>query len=622
MINHLDILLGLGGNGPGLAAYGTMSGQLENILSLPAGQSVYTIDISPDGKVMAVGTKTGDVHWLTPGHTNQQDPGYLVKKCANGAPVLSLCFVDSSTMAVSDTIGRLLLWPLTEDGQPTRLPTSKRIICSLVRLDHEHLAGLSLPGELIVWNLTARSIVGILEVPSVPRDLCGLVRPVYWPVADSWVWAGQDGVIVRYKWPQNKIHAVHAHSGDIYVNMICNDELLTIGRVDGCLERWQVGRDEPIGSYDAPHGVISGALWGGQEAQMILINDAGKAGLYSWTGSALNLIKWLPGLDYRIAYGPSIENFRSAIQHQRTHQARNIVKKALEQIEKRAWDELEAPYQQLDELGFHHVALALRGLEARGKEDLTAELRAHHELARIIPHREPGSQKSLLRYAGLLETVWQPQKARAIYRQLMEIYPDNSVYADGVRRISDYWSVIEGGGYVIETDIPLLSLVKSATITDEKFRGRYLVKNMPPINCSVVISASDFVTKYTQNTQSKPQLPQAVEIPLWWLWRDKADKVAMVIFKERDPVLLRGLEFGIKFVDAGLQTVLIWVVLFNAEETTRDESVDLHNQSMYEQLQRIEDHSLSNDGWLQMVQREAGYAIRQLMTRKLADRNR
>lgn len=622
MISHLHILLGKGGKNPGLEAYDPMSGRLEKILSLPTGQSVYAIDVTPDEGIIAAATKTGDIYWLAAPQAHQENSDLVVRTLSHCAPLLSICFIGPSTIAISDTIGGCLQWELTDDEQPMPFPTGKRTIFSLFQLDNEHLAGLSLSGELIIWDLPEKTIVQILKGPAPVRNLCGLVKPVYWPAMDRWVWSGKEGVIVFYSWPQNTVRTMEAHSGDVNVLMVRDNELLTIGRTDGRLNRWRAEDDLLAESSEAPDGIISAALWGGQESKMVLINDAGKAGLYTWSGTELKLVKWLAGQDYRLAFGPDIEKVKLALQHQRTLHVRDLATQATERIEQHAWDELEGLYQQLTTLGFRHVALVLRGQEARNKNDLTAELQAYHELAQTIPHGKAGSERSLSHYAELLEAVWQPQRAHAIYEKLLEKDPDNRRYADSACRLSNCASIIHSDEYVIESDIPLSALAKSATIVNGRFTGRYLVKNTTPVHCNAVISAQEIIEKYEQITQSKSQMPQAKCMDLWWLSKDRTEKAITVIFNRKNPGPFSHLEFGIRFVDAGLQTVLMRVILFNANDKPGNVPVEQHNQTALEQLLRIEEGSLSDDGWLQMVHREVNYAIRQLITRRLAESNR
>ena len=65
-----SILLGTGGTSPGLIAYDVESARITRLLSLPPGQSVYAVGLSPDGSTIVVGTKAGAVHWL-----RRQDEG-------------------------------------------------------------------------------------------------------------------------------------------------------------------------------------------------------------------------------------------------------------------------------------------------------------------------------------------------------------------------------------------------------------------------------------------------------------------------------------------------------------------------------------------------------------------
>lgn len=139
-----DIILGIGGDKPGLSIYDTKSGGLKRILSLPLGQSVYSVDTSGDGRLIGAGTKGGGIFRLT-FQSVAANHNYQAEQLGSSvlAPVLSVCFVDEQTFAVSDTAARCLLFSPGQT-EPDRLPTGKRVISALFRLDDRHLAGLSL----------------------------------------------------------------------------------------------------------------------------------------------------------------------------------------------------------------------------------------------------------------------------------------------------------------------------------------------------------------------------------------------------------------------------------------------------------------------------------------------
>jgi len=624
MIDYSNILMGKGGNEPGLDLYGALSGVRETILSLEKRQSIYAVGISPNGNIIVVGTKTGEIYWLSLEKTNLESYHYSAQHLTSGAPILSLCFVNVSTIAVADTAGRCLLWQFREDTQPTELCTDNRVIYSLFLLDSMHLAGLSLPGTLLIWDLSDRKLVKTLKIPGPPQELMALIKPVYWAVAESWVWPGQHGSIVLYKWKRNEFHTVCAHEDDVYVTLVCNDQLLTIGR-DGSLKCWRTAHNAPIKSYETPRGIISGIAWDDGQIHMVLINDAGEAGIYSWDGDNLSLISRLPGRNYRVAVIPDIEQFKKTLLRQKMTQAGNIADLAKNRIKQRAWDELESLYKQLVEIGFVHVALALRGEEAAIRNDMVAQIIAYNELIQMIPHDRPESRSFLIRYAELLETVWQLKGAERIYAYLSKIEPSDESIKLKAQRLSEYAKIASRGMYVIEADTPLSLLARSSAILNEPFVGRYIVKSLePPLNCLTHISADELIERYEgiKKTKASLSLPQAERMELWYLSKEKTEKMTTVIFRSDNPDSVNCLEYGIAFFDAGLQTVMKRITLFNTGNNEDGTSVEQHNQMLLERLRCIENNCPSNNGWLQMVDRSVTYAIRQIMTKSLATKFR
>lgn len=616
-----NIMLGTGGSKPGLTVYNTSSGTLKRILPLPADQDVYAVDVSSDGKIIAAGTKNGQIYRLT----YQPDDGsysYRVEQLTNSvaAPVLSVCFVTHHALAVSDTVGRCLLWQPGKQ-EPDKLPTGRRIICSLFRLDDGHLAGLATCGQLHIWDWAERDVVKIVEVSGPPKDFSALVKPVYWHAAGQWVWPGSDGVIVFYNWPRNEVRSISAHSSDVYAVVVYGDQMLTIG-TDGAVQRWCAGTDEPVGSCEAPVGIISAAVWANQQPELLLINDDGKANVYVWADGRLDFVKHLPGDNFRIAIGPDMQKIESAMRHQKVMHARQICARIKEGIAQRELGGLDGLHQQLVQSGYEHVSLALRGEKYRFTNDIVSELQCYMKLTELVPKEDKRSKISQLRYAGLLETVWQQKKACSIYEQLTRIYPDNNGYAEAMCKASRQASIIEESNYVIEPDIQLPSLVKSATLLNEMFTGRYVLKNIrEPINCNVIVSADQFTKKHAQLCE-KSRMLWAEQADLWWMSKNRTEQVTTIILgSDESGPFHRHLELAIKFLDA-LQTVLVLVVVYNAGPKTNEvSSLGQHNQEVLKELQRIlaDGHLLR--GWLKIVYGDAMDIIRQMITKAMADRN-
>lgn len=622
-----DIILGIGGDKPGLSIYDTKSGGLKRILSLPLGQSVYSVDTSGDGRLIGAGTKGGGIFRLT-FQSVAANHNYQAEQLGSSvlAPVLSVCFVDEQTFAVSDTAARCLLFSPGQT-EPDRLPTGKRVISALFRLDDRHLAGLSLAGELVIWNWAGGEIIQVVQVPAPPEELAALVQPVRWHKADRWVWPSRDGLIVLYGWPRNEVRAICGHTSQVYAIVPHQDDLLTIG-IDGLAQHWRVGTDEPVGSCEIADQILSVALWGQPESRkLVLTNNKGRAGVYLWTDGQVNFIEWLHGEEFRIAVGPDMQKVESALHRQRAMKAREICTQIKEAMGRRECSiSLDSQHQQLVQLGYEHVSLALRAEEHRINNDVVSEFQSYKKLTDLVPETDERTEGSLLRYATLLETLWQPKEACSVFRKLAQRFVNNCTYADKMRRASECAGIMENGEYVVESETPLPSLLKSATVLDKMLNGRFLIKIIEaPINCKVIISAGELINKYEQicQTKSGQRLPQPREAQLWWLGHNKTEQVTTVIFASADSGFLGRVEVGLKLLDANLQTVLVPAVIFNAGKKADSQvSAEQHNQALLRLLEPIINDDPSFKGWLAAVYGNIREAVRQLITRGMADRNR
>ena len=621
-INQLqqNIILGTDGDRPGLTVYDTGSGTLRRILSLPAQQGVYAVDVSADGRNIVAGTDNGEIYRLT----HQPDDGFccyhterLTSRVA--VPILSVCFVSNRRVAASDTAGRCLLWQQGKT-QPKLLPTEKRVVWSLSRLDEDCLAGLCTCGRLLIWDCAEGDIIRTVEVPGPPAELSILIKPVYWHTADLWAWPGSGGVIVFYDRLRNEVRSILAHTTDVYTIVVCGDQLLTIG-IDGAVQRWCADTDGPVGSCQGPVGVVEAAVWANGQSQLLLINKEGRASVYSWADDRINFVKNLPGDSYRVAHGPDMQRIKSTMQHQKATHAREICTRIREAMVRREPGDLDGLHRQLVQSGYEHVSLALRAEEYSINNDLVSELQCSMKLMELVPGEDKRSSASRLRYAGLLETVWQPKKACSIYEQLARMYPDSNGYADAMFRVSKHFCIIEESNHVIEPDIPLVSLVKSATLLNEPFTGRYVVKTIAePINCNVIVSADEFIKKHRQLCKESKTL-RAERADLWWISKNRTEQATTIILGSDGSEFFNRLELAIKFFDT-LQTVLVPVVVFNAGPKTNEvSSLGQHNQKVLKELQHILADTHLLNGWLKIVYGEAMGIIRQMITRAMAEKN-
>jgi hypothetical protein len=618
------ILLGTGGLRPGLIAYDIESARSTQILSLPQGHSVYAADWSPDGATIALGTRAGDVHRLRWQHDELEDGRWIQETRIVGgvrAPILAIRFVNERTIAVSDTAQRCLLWRLEKEVSCEALPTEGRTVCAFFRADSAHLAGLALSGELLLWDGASQHLCQIIEALPLPH-IGALVNPVYWSAVDAWVWPAMNGTIVFYQRQTGQISTAVAHHGDVYAVTIGQSELLTIGRVDGQAKHWS-SMEGPTSCTEITVGILSAASWlsaGG--TKVVLVDEEGTARVYWWHDGDLAPVQELAGMAYRIAVSPDLEAYQSEMLHHRARRAKGLMAHIQDMIARCERADLEPSYEQLTDLGYRHVALGLRAEQARTENDSIAELKAYHELVGILPIQEPASERSLARYAELLVYLWQPRRALAVYDQLQQVRRDGRGCDDKTKRLLTVADIMANENHVIESTIPTTILIQTALVLGEEVIGRYLLQTISdPIRCGVNISATDLVHRYEQASQlgQSAPLPAAEHFELWWLSAGEPSRVMTVVFSGAQMSPFPWLELGVKFFDVGLQTVLVPVAILNASAWVRDVPVQQRNQILLEELCRVPSEHLAGS-WLEAVYRHVKHAIRQVMTRALAER--
>ena len=193
-----NVFLTYGGPTPGVAIYDIDAGQVQTIYSFPTGHSVYALAISSDGRRLVAGTKTGHLYHAKYSDGEKEDTELIRQRFLQGYGVLSVCFLDSDNIAVSDVKGRCMLWSLSGEPQLHELLVASDKACALFRLDTAHLAAITLKEQLLIWDWPSKRLVKKLPVPVLAR-IAAMVKPIYWSTAKLWVWPGTDGSSVFFR---------------------------------------------------------------------------------------------------------------------------------------------------------------------------------------------------------------------------------------------------------------------------------------------------------------------------------------------------------------------------------------------------------------------------------------
>lgn len=610
-----SVLLGAGGNCPGVATYRGDHDQEERFIDLPPGESVYALDVSGAGGDIVMGTKAGNLYWFNKNQSPTGGPVNLVQERTQGAPILAVCFIDPQNVAVSDAAGRCFIWPAGQENPSRTFVTDSRVICSLVKLDNNCLAGLAVTGELLFWQGSTGELTRQIRVPSPPA-LCGLVRLLYWPAARGLLWPGEKGQLVIYSLEENCLHHLQAHGGDFYAMDIFAENLITAGNIVGSLKFWRAGADDPALTYAVPPGAIALACLPGPEASLLLVNESGQVSIYAFDqDKGIRLTRMLSGRDYRVALGPPRDGPWRPKAQQQELEARQLAYEIEEKIRQKQFDNIEELHHRLVELGYRHVSLVLRAKQARARQDIIDELRNYCECLKLQPMARPGVEKALFRYAQLLKMVWQLDEVKVVWEQIIAAR-SNLVTDAQMQELGRRIEMLQSGQYVIETKMSPLKLIQAADALGKPFTGRFLINTYGHQSCPNVTITPEEVVEKCEEKQREGEfrgLPPAQHQRLYWISHDHVEPIDMVTFSDKTSSPVRELQFGLKILPAGAQqSVVVPVVMFCVDRGDSDSPIERHNKNALAAWRRINNRAVTGS-WLHTVRHDAIMAIRLLL---------
>jgi len=233
----------------------------------------------------------------------------------------------------------------------------------------------------------------------------------------------------------------------------------------------------------------------------------------------------------------------------------------------------------------------------------------------IIPQATPKVAASMEKYGALLEKTWHVPEAADICKQILDIDPDHRLHLqpDNLAAIA---RLIKDENWIIEPDIPIEDIIKSASLIRKRFAGRYLIRGLSPDSCGGSRLTPELIVEKYEKVRSESQrveLPAAKPEKVWWLSRTASNEVQLITFGEGATNAIRGLQFGIRLSCGDLDTAVSPVVLFDWRAVPAHDSVEQGNEEALRALMRIRDNTLSNP-YLGGVHKTAIQALRRLIT--------
>jgi len=551
-----EILLCSGGADPGITMLDPVDLRVHPLICLSEGNSVYTAEVSADGKSVFAGSKTGFVHLVL--QSSQSNPHAIEGiRCFQGAPILSVCPLSRCETAASDTAANIVVWDIVQQKAIRTLESPCGPVCSLFCPVEGLLAGLSVHGRIFIWDMAGNNRMRVLPAPA-PSAPYALVEAIRWKEADCWVWTDWRGRLVLFNPESLEIRCVEAHDGGACAVSAFETELVSAGISDGFIKFWQPDSNKPWKALEAPFGVTSLVCWRAVGCRCLTICKEGRAYVYSVEDDELVDQETLPGDNYRVAIGPEPESFRTRLARLRSERVERLCVEVKSGIRAGNFSSLLPLYEELDSLGCQHMSLWLQALEAKKREDITRQLQACHTLAGLIRRKDLDLPECLLTYGQLLEKVWQLGKARSVYQRLA----DSGYMVEVVRKRLSHLSTLLGSlskrECIIESAVPLPIILEAAHILRSKLKKAHVLERWPGVACDGPIDPEDFLRKYeSMRSVCHQELPPGRLSQVDWLTEDRRQSLSVVFFDISGGIVSLVARFDLDCDHARLDPVVI-----------------------------------------------------------------
>ena len=213
-----------------------------------------------------------------------------------------------------------------------------------------------------------------------------------------------------------------------------------------------------------------------------------------------------------------------------------------------------------------------------------------------------------------LKQVWQLAKAQSIYDRISALGPDKSAITE---RLSPYIQVLATGTAVIETGVPVSTVLNAARAIGSSVPARFMINALDPVQCGgTKVNPEQIVAKYEQVrcADDDTSLPSARWSRVHWLTSTSIEEVDLVTFGDRNCAESNELQFGFKVLSAHVQSVIVPVVLFDpaldTPASTESSSPILNNADSGSKV--------CSNGRLSRIHQAAYQALRRLMTHALS----
>ncbi|MCP4708864.1 MAG: WD40 repeat domain-containing protein [Planctomycetes bacterium] len=557
------VYVGIGGSQPAVGIVDCRTGQTETLM-LPAGNSVYAVDVGITDKILACGTGAGCARiYSLSSHNSLEELPYIYV----GRPVIGIAVYPGFKAITLDTAGRVISWRLDKEIRFRILP-QKRPVHINVKLPNGLLAGVA-DGMVQLWDIASEELIGQLSFAQKgpPTDA------VFWTQYNQLIIGSQSGL---YSWDINadSCQAMPDCVEGDWRLFTAGDNLYSLETQSGILYRWS----EP--ELDAQQtmlcrGVTEAAMAGDK---VVVIDSQGYVFQYAVFNDGVQYAGRLPWRDCLIV--ATVAEFERADYQQKAKaaqisQLRAELDRAVGQGES---DHVRQLIGKLGELGDEQDAELLLLNLARSSGDIADEIGL---LSRMIEKYPPDKLKCSVtaRYLEVLVQIGQLEQALGVYDQFD--LPDYCW-------LEDLRDPIDDGEYVIDPTLPITKIIQVHSRLNIPLDATFVLNRCEPIVIpDLVIAHTELANKLCEiaASQSLEQL-MGQELRLYWQHGHGVgliDTLTLAAWETSDSYVLIP---SLRFIRRDSGTIIEPVLLFSA--SCQDQDPLEHNGICLAALNRLQ----------------------------------
>lgn len=237
------------------------------VKTFPAGYSIYTLAVSPNGQRLAAGTRGGWIHVYSLTDFRAAQDSTPVFDVFHQPAATSLAFCTDEILASGGLDGHIKLWSITERRLLADLNAHARGVLALRQIGSLVLASIGEDRVVRVWDLDSLEAKFISDPFDLPK-IHALTTLEYCPKTGQLMHGSRAGEMHIYDVRKGFTkRLVRVHQGDFCAIACGSDYIVTGGFEDFMLKVWSLSLDQIIHHTAATEGIISVA-WGGTERVM------------------------------------------------------------------------------------------------------------------------------------------------------------------------------------------------------------------------------------------------------------------------------------------------------------------------------------------------------------------